>query len=55
MYYDSEEQLERARRDPARAFEDKIFWCLKTFAATGPDQEGLGAEECGPGRGCYEA
>lgn len=55
MYYTSPEQVERARANPAEAFANKYFWCLKTFTATGPENEACGAEECKPERGCYEA
>jgi hypothetical protein len=54
MYYTSQEQLERARADPAKAFENKHFWCLKTFTAFGPSNESCDADSCNPQRGCYE-
>jgi hypothetical protein len=55
MYYSTQELAERAARAPAEAFENRYFWCLKTYVASGPDQARCGAEECRPGRDCYEA
>ncbi len=55
MYYATAEMVERARANPAAAFEGKYFWCLKTFKAEGPEGEPCGAEECPPTRACYEA
>lgn len=57
MYYETTEMIERARKNPAEAFENKIFWCLKTYQAHGPEPEGkaCGAEQCPPTRACYES
>jgi hypothetical protein len=55
MYVADPALVERALADPERAFENKYFWCLKTSAAQGPENEPCGAEECPPSRACYEA
>lgn len=55
MYVNDAASLERAQQEPERAFENKYFWCLKTFTARGPENEQCGAEECRPSRACYEA
>ena len=58
MYYTAHEEAggaERARPDPATAFANKYFWCLRTFKADGPEGAPCGPEECPPGRSCYEA
>jgi len=55
MYYTVEADLERARSDPKAAFEGKIFWCDRTHKVDGPDASACGAEECRPGRSCYDA
>jgi hypothetical protein len=31
-----------------------IFWCSETYKCFGPDNTTVSAEECGPGRSCYE-
>ena len=54
MYYTTQEQMEEARRDPKAAFEGKLFWCERTHKGDGPDAQACGAEECRPGRTCYE-
>lgn len=33
---------------------DGHFWCLRTMESYGPDGEGIGRRECGPGRDCYQ-
>ena len=55
MYYSSTGADDEARANPAKAFADKIFWCMKTYKADGPEGELCGAEECPPTRACYEA
>ncbi len=55
MYYNSPDQLERARANPAEALANKHFWCLKTFTAMGPENEPCSADACSPSRSCYEA
>jgi hypothetical protein len=55
MYYSNEEQRERVKNDPQRVFEGKLFWCTQTQKADGPDAKVCGAEECRPGRACYDA
>jgi len=55
MYYSTEEQRERIRTDPKSVFEGKLFWCARTQKADGPDAERCGADECRPGRACYDA
>jgi hypothetical protein len=55
MYYTVAADLETARADPKSAFEGKVFWCHQTQKADGPDRNPCGAEECRPGRSCYDA
>ena len=55
MYYTTQEQTERAQANPREAFEGKVFWCLQTHKGDGPDAQACGADECRPGRGCYDA
>ena len=55
MWYQTEEQRERIRTDPKSVFEGKLFWCERTQKADGPDAARCGADECRPGRSCYDA
>jgi hypothetical protein len=55
MYYSTQEQREKAASDPQGVFEGKLFWCTQTQKADGPDAKACGAEECRPGRACYDA
>ena len=55
MYYSNEAQREKVANDPKSVFEGKLFWCEKTHKGDGPDAEVCGAEECRPGRACYDA
>lgn len=45
------------RRDPWHDRADcdtQIFWCTKTMAPWGPDEDDAEPERCTPGRCCFE-
>ncbi len=45
-----------AVRDPSvQRGNDRLFWCLHTQNCLGPDGKVADDEQCGQGRGCFEA
>ena len=50
MYIDERQQTLGTVDDSS---DTRVFWCVKTQEALGPDADPVSPEDCRPDRGCY--